>query len=279
MPSLLAVLAFKKEAPIILWGAWETKNKIANYVRIYVTKYFAKSVFYSPSSYKYYRDKGAPESRLYIANNSVKVQINKSDYSSEKRHKDIFLFIGSFDKRKHLDKLILAFHEFVQHSGSNTTRLVLIGDGAEMQNIKRLLDDFVDPLPVDLMGRITDTNELSSFYDRAIASVSFGQAGLSVLQSIGHGVPFITCNNAISGGEIDNIINNINGLVCEPSVSSFASCLSRVYIDLEFRQLLSDNSLKHYLKYCTIENMASGFIDAIEGTRTAVTFDPEKYEV
>ena len=50
------------------------------------------------------------------------------------------------------------------------------------------------------------------FYNRAIMSISLNQAGLSVLNSFAHGVPFVTMNNAASGGEKFNIVNNYNGI-------------------------------------------------------------------
>jgi glycosyltransferase involved in cell wall biosynthesis len=69
-------------------------------------------------------------------------------------------------------------------------------------------------------GKITSNKDLIEFYRNAFVSVSFGQAGLSVLQSLGYGVPFITKKNAISGGEITNIIDKYNGFLCEDSVES-----------------------------------------------------------
>ena len=52
-----------------------------------------------------------------------------------------------------------------------------------------------------------------NFYKFAYCSISYGQAGLSVLQAFAFGVPFLTTENAISGGEKHNIENGKNGFL------------------------------------------------------------------
>ena len=37
---------------------------------------------------------------------------------------------------------------------------------------------------VEMIGRVEDPDTLARYYDEAVASVSFGQAGLAVLQSM-----------------------------------------------------------------------------------------------
>ena len=97
-------------------------------------------------------------------------------------------------------------------------------------------------------------------------SVSFGQAGLTVLQSLGYGVPFLTKINAISGGEKTNIRDKENSLFCEDNIDSLESILVEICNDIVFARLMGERAYKYYSKYCTIENMCQGFIDAIENT-------------
>ena len=60
---------------------------------------------------------------------------------------------------------------------------------------------------------VIDEGQLATLYANSIASVSFGQAGLAVLQSFANSVPLVTKNGAVSGGEIDNIEHGVNGLL------------------------------------------------------------------
>ena len=112
-------------------------------------------------------------------------------------------------------------------------------------------------------GKITDIGVLSKFYFDAICSVSFGQAGLSVLQSLGFGVPFVTKKNAITGGEINNIINNYNGFLCEDSVESLSSKLVFLSNNIEHSMKMGENAFNYYSENCTIEKMSNGFKLAI----------------
>lgn len=122
---------------------------------------------------------------------------------------------------------------------------------------------------VEFLGKINDPEKLKEYYQHAIVSVSFGQAGLAVLQSLGYGVPFLTKLNAISGGEKSNIKNNVNSVFCEDNQRSLEQSLVKLCTDIDYSRALGKAAFDHYSEYCTIENMTQGFLDAIEGTRLA----------
>jgi hypothetical protein len=82
---------------------------------------------------------------------------------------------------------------------------------------------------------------------------------------MGHGVPFITRRGAISGGEIENIRDGFNGVLCGPTIDSLEQAFERVSTDSELARRLGMNALTYYQRYCTIYAMAGGFISAIEG--------------
>ena len=106
-----------------------------------------------------------------------------------------------------------------------------------------------------------------NYYAEAIVSVSFGQAGLAVLQSLAYGVPFITKRNAISGGEKTNIKDGFNGYFCEDNSEPLSQKILELCNDIQKARVLGQNAYNYYNEYCTIENMVQVFRDAIESAR------------
>lgn len=178
-------------------------------------------------------------------------------------NKNSILFVGSLNERKENDVLIKAFNS-IKNEIRKDINLVFVGDGKEEDYLKALVQELQLNERVIFIGRINDADRLIDFYKEAIVSVSFGQAGLSVLQSFGFGVPFVTKRNAISGGEKTNIKHGENGFFSEDNITSLESILIRLINDIEYSRKLGKFAYEYYTNFCTIENMAKGMVSAIE---------------
>lgn len=264
--TVLSIYFRNKKSQFIWWGAWITKSKIANQIRLYFTKKADKNVFYTYEAKKDFINLGILEDNLYVANNTF--DVGKRIKSYENENKNRILFVGSLDKRKQNDILINAFSKILSEIPKNI-KLTFIGDGEERNNLENLVKEDNLKDRVEFIGRVNEAKKLQEYYKEAIVSVSFGQAGLSVLQSLGFGVPFVTKINAISGGEKSNIINGINGIFCEDSQTSLENILIEICNDIEYSRNMGKNAYEYYNEYCTIENMVQGFRDAIENTEFA----------
>jgi len=264
--SSVISIYFKNDSKFIWWGAWITKNKIIDLVRIFFTKKSDANVFYTNEAREDFIHRGVDKYNLYVANNTFDVGERIKSFESD--CKDCILFVGSLDKRKQNDTALRAFKNIINKI-PREINFIIIGEGDELCYLINLTNELGINNRVCFKGKINDTDELKKYYQKAIVSVSFGQAGLSVLQSLGFGVPFLTKVNAISGGEKSNIINNFSGVFCEDSQVSLEKSLINLCTDIEFAKKIGENAYNYYSRYCTIENMVQGFRDAIENTRLA----------
>lgn len=265
--TIISIYLYNKKAKLILWGAWLTDSSIANKLRYSLSKKADMNIFYTQKSRLDFVKIGIDENKTVVANNTFDVgpRIKSFENNVKKR----ILFVGSLDRRKQNDILINAFYNILDKIPENIV-LTIIGDGIEREKLMDLVKTFSLEKRVTFAGRIEDPAVLKDYYKEAILSVSFGQAGLTVLQSLGYGVPFLTKINAISGGEKTNIRNKENGFFCEDNIKSLESLLIKTSNDIGKAREMGKNAYEYYSEYCTIENMAKGFIDAIEGTRTCV---------
>lgn len=265
--TLLSIYNHNKNAKYILWGAWITNNYFADKVRLFYTKKVFANVFYTNDARQDFVKKGIDPRNLYVGNNTF--EVGERIHSYENPEKTSILFVGSLDERKQVDILLRSFSDILEKVPSSII-LTIVGDGMERDILKALANALQLGNRVHFVGKLTDTRALMDYYKKAIVSVSFGQAGLSVLQSLGYGVPFLTKENAITGGEKSNIKNGYNGILCKDDQASLSENLVLLCCDLEYARTLGKNAFDYYTKYCTMENMVQGFRDGIEGTRLAV---------
>lgn len=261
--TIRAMYVYNKQAKLILWGAWLTKSNLANKARLYFSKRSDANIFYTEKSRQDFISMGLKTNKTYVANNTF--DVGERVKSFENPMKDKILFVGSLDARKQNDVLITAFSNILDKI-PKTVNLTIVGSGLKTDDLKKLVKIKNIENRVDFVGKVVDTALLKNYYKEAIVSVSFGQAGLSVLQSLGYGVPFLTKVNAISGGEKTNIKHRKNGLFCDDNISSLEKNLIEVCNNIDFARKLGENAYSYYSSFCTIENMCQGFLDAIEET-------------
>jgi glycosyltransferase involved in cell wall biosynthesis len=245
----------------ITWGLWKTENWLANLARYLVARSADANIFYSKGAGEYFSRLGLSREDIFIARNTFHVEVPVRD---EAERRDYILFVGSFDARKKNHVTVLAFSNMARRI-KWPVRLVFVGDGSDKGRIMQIAREQWCADRIEFYPGTTDKAVLRTYYSRAICSVSFGQAGLSVLQSFGHGVSFITQRDAVSGGEIENIIDGHNGVLCEDSQVSLENAMTALCADQSKANELGRNALIFYRQNASISAMVSGFVGAIEG--------------
>lgn len=257
----------------ISWGVWLTGNAVADCVRLFAVRRSHSAIFYCYQHSLEVAAHGIEPQKLYVAPNTVSVDVGVELASPTDR--DSFLFVGSFTARKGLDRLVKLFARALGELPERV-KLVLVGDGPEGPKLRALVDVLGISDRVVMPGRSNDFTELASYYKRAFAAISLNQAGLSVLQSMGFGIPFMTVEGSISGGETLNIVDGVNGRIVADSDEAIVCALIAFVEDYSATVSMGMAAKEHYLSFATIENYAQGFFDAVEGTRLARVWQADR---
>jgi glycosyltransferase involved in cell wall biosynthesis len=249
---------------VIYWGIgvsasynnrYDEDKSMDNALLRYI-KYSDACVFYSSYPVKKYTELGVSNGKLFVANNTVQVLTD-----IESNDKTNIIFVGSLYKQKKIHELLVnylaAYNE--RHDIPN---LIIIGEGDEYETIKKwILDKELDE-KIELKSAVYNEKELSSYFASAIVCISPDQAGLTVLKSMGYGVPFVTMHNSITGGEIFNIEDGVNGLLIK-SFSEIKSVILDTCTDKEKFIRLGLNAKDFYNSDRTVEKMVDGFEQSI----------------
>jgi glycosyltransferase involved in cell wall biosynthesis len=213
-------------------------------------------LFYSDYPAKKYAAQGWPAEMLFTAPNTVFVQRDENP-----RKKDTLLFLGSLYPQKGFDEL-LEQYDLACRENAAVPRLVIIGDGSERSRIESWVREHGMTERVELTGAIFDDAVLGRYFAAAIACVSPNQAGLTVLKSMGCGVPYITRRDAITGGELFNIHDRTDGILYDRPEE-----LKGILLDLtehpETYMLYGNNARAYYDANRKPQDMVDGFLAAI----------------
>ena len=256
--SIAAMYSYDQHLKWVWWGLDIGASHIATLIKHRVCKRNNPVIFYNETVMNKFISFGLKKEKLFVANNTFHVQDSIS--LANEFPKDIFLNVGTLDARKQNDILIIAFSKIVDASN---IKLILIGDGAEKQKILDLVNFLNLNDRVFILGKIEDPNILKNYYKRAIASISFGQAGLAVLQSMAYGVPFVTKQNAITGGEKFNIIHEYNGILCSDNTEALVATMNKLIQNHRFAKKLGNSAFIHYRDNANIDVMVRAFYLAL----------------
>lgn len=255
----MAIFQQCNEKRIIFWGLDYSRNPLSNIMKIIFANFLPNLLFYNEDIMKSFTGYLSKKTKVYVANNTVDVKHPEKIFFDKRSD---FIFVGSFDKRKKLEILIDCV-SYIRNQLGKRASLKIIGDGEQNESLRQRVKDLNAESHIKFLGRIENNEILAKEYESAIAHISPGQAGLSVLQSFAYGVPFITHMNAVSGGEKNNIKNGVNGYFFNTK-RELINIMVKLIEDKPLQKNLSLNSLKYYQSEASMDNMVKGFKDAIE---------------
>jgi len=254
---LLPFLPYK--IPIIYWGHRYSKNAIVNSIRNFLMKKSDASILYNSSETEKMEQNGIARNKIFVAENTIHVE-NHEDCSNYP--KSSFLYVGRAQKRKKVDELIRAFAQIIYEIPGHIT-VDIVGEGEENEHLKDLAKNLKVMERVIFHGSITDSKRLKGLFKNAYAYVSPDAIGLGAQHSFAYGIPVITLSNGFKGAEFDNLKHNENALLYD-NHDKLKDVLIKLVKEDKYREGLGRNAYSLYKNKLNLENMAQGFIDAIE---------------
>lgn len=236
------------------------KKDVVDYLYLLLLRQSNANVFYSQGASKFWGNL-LSEKKVFIANNTIKVDVDKEFVIHNSRTR--LVFIGTLYKQKGIDELLRVVKRVID---SNLLKdrvfLDIIGDGHEYGIVRDYITINKLESTIKLYGSIYDSAVLTKLFSNCILCISPSQAGLSVLLSLGYGVPFVTKYDAITGGEINNIVNGVTGYLYY-SEDELYNIILNSYNDSRTLKQMGIQSYEYYKSHCTIEKMGHSFINAI----------------
>ena len=212
--------------------------------------------FYTDYPISKYEALGIPKEKMFVAPNTVAVAPVK-----EVVKKDTLLVIGTLYREKGIQALLDVYKEL--RPTCNLPMLNIIGKGPDYDVIKQWINDNGMQDLIILRGAIYDIDEKAKYFAKALACISPKQAGLTVLESMGYGVPFISSRKAITGGELLNVHNEIDGVVME-SEAELTGIVKDIANNPDKYIEMGKKAKEFYDNNRTPWHMAKGFWDAIQ---------------
>jgi len=159
------------------------------------------------------------------------------------RSKDHFVIgaIKSLEKIYNIDVLIKAFSGL--HSKYTNTRLLIVGDGTERENLKALVKQLNIEDFVEFTGKVP-SKETPNYFNRlhCLVNVSkYESFGVSVIEAMACKVPVVVSDTC---GLKENVANGLTGQCVEPgNVTQTSEAIERLITDVDFATKSSEKAL------------------------------------
>jgi glycosyltransferase involved in cell wall biosynthesis len=247
-----------------VWGhAWPRRGRGANTtLRDLMARLAGNVLTYTASDGADFKAR-LPRCNVYVAPNSLYQE--QEIYAARCAGPQMsFIYVGRLVPSKKPQLLVRAFLRAMPDLPSEV-RLVIVGDGPERQSLERIRDEAACGR-IDILGQIDDVERLRQLYAPAIAAVSPGYAGLSVIQSFCFGVPILIARDEPHAPEIEAAKEGLNALFfSSDDADELAALLVKMARDRDHWLARRDEIAAFCRSSYSAEKMAAGFLAAIRG--------------
>ncbi|QWD92057.1 glycosyltransferase family 4 protein [Polynucleobacter asymbioticus] len=155
-------------------------------------------------------------------------------------HKPFFLFVGTIEPRKNLERLLSAFALLPRPIRDQFSLVMAGGKGWGGVNLEKLIYEKKLTDSVKLLGYVSD-QQLAALYSNArflVMPSLYEGFGLPLVEAMQYGTPVLTSY----GGSMAEIAGNGGVLVDPYSVESISTSIQQMLIDDQFMEALTKNA-------------------------------------
>ncbi|WP_220462793.1 glycosyltransferase [Flaviflexus equikiangi] len=159
---------------------------------------------------------GFSAKKMAVVGNSHDIKANPQLNSESFPYSENCLRVGAVIRLQESRRFDLLFHAVkkIKNRGIGC-QIVLVGEGPVRQELQELSDQM--DLRVEFLGAVYDPIELQSIYKELHLTVIPEAAGLTVINSLSHGVPVITSRDPfVQGPEFRAVIDGMTGSLYDP---------------------------------------------------------------
>ena len=265
--------SFFKNTPYIIWsGAIQRKNRPDSYLRILQRKVLIKRaagyIAYGKKAKEYLIYLGADQNKIEIGINTVdtKFFMLESEKLRKLKHNDNnkhLLYIGHLTKGKRIDQLFEVIK--ILSKFRNDFFLELVGDGDEMENLKKLSNNLniSDIVKFEGFRQKQDIPQYLARADCFLFPSEYDVWGLVLIESMAAGLPCIS--SIYAGATYDLIQDEVTGFAVDFSEKEkVAEKIDWVIENPELAKEIGQNASQFIAENASIEKSATGFLNAVK---------------
>jgi 1,2-diacylglycerol 3-alpha-glucosyltransferase len=176
----------------------------------------------------------------------------------------LLINIGRIAPEKNLELLLQAFRQMVDHSEANSLKLMIVGEGPELPNLRQRAAELNLAGQVIFTGLVAPT-AVSDYLEAAdlFVMTSFSEVKpLSQLEALAAGVPIVSVR---APGANDTIIHDQNGLLVTPEPETISTAVLSLLADAK-RLTSYQNGARHTAADYSHTKIAAAYLELFTKT-------------
>lgn len=248
--------------PTVLWGhAWSRsgRNSKSEFVRRGMKRLASTILTYTQTEQREVCE-DMPNKHVVSAPNAI-YNASEMQYSGSTETRKSFLYVGRLIPAKKVDVLLRGYSAYRAQGGS--AKLRVVGGGPELDRLKALANELAIVDGLYFEGHVSDQDQLRNWYRQAIATISPGYVGLSLLQSLSFGLPMIVSRDEPHAPEIEAAVEGFTVRFFDTGKPhDLATAMAEIEANLPELHQKAFNMVEFCRTRYSVEAMAEGIIAA-----------------